>query len=59
MKLNLVNFGCYDKYTIEFNDASMNLISAPSGAGKTSLLRAIVFAIYGKGTKVVKDGYTH
>lgn len=46
MKLILQNFRSYDFFEIEFGDISE--ITGRTGGGKTSLLEAIVFAIYGR-----------
>lgn len=39
-----------------FPDEGMVLIAAPSGSGKTSILKAILFALFGNGTKIVQHG---
>lgn len=56
MKLKLVNFLCYTDSTFEFGDNGLTLINGPSGVGKTSLMRAIFFALFGDGTKVQSYG---
>lgn len=58
MKINLVNFGCWKNKSFEFKPNGLNLLSGPSGQGKTTIIRAIVFALYGIGTKVISDGCT-
>ncbi|CCV02185.1 DNA double-strand break repair rad50 ATPase-like [Invertebrate iridovirus 25] len=50
MKLTLKNFRCYTSQTFEFEDDNITLISGASGRGKTSLLLAIQFALYGSST---------
>lgn len=56
MKLSLTNFGCYDKAEFNFLDCGTVLLSAPSGKGKSTIIRAIVFALYGTGQKLVQYG---
>ena len=47
MKLTLKNFRCYTNQTFEFDDDEITLISGPSGRGKTTILIAIQFALFG------------
>lgn len=56
MKLSVENFCCYTKREFEFPTVGTVLLTAPSGSGKTSLIRAIIFALYGTGTRVIKFG---
>lgn len=58
MKLRLVNFRCYKDKTFDFGENGLNLISSPSGAGKSSILIGIYFALYGTGQKVTNHGQT-
>ena len=56
MKIQLTNFCCWESQSFEFPDEGNMLISAPSGSGKTSIIRGIQFALFGTGTKVVQFG---
>lgn len=56
MKLILKNFCCYENRTFDFPDVGNVLISAPSGAGKSSIARAIEFVLFGTGQKIVTFG---
>ena len=56
MKLILKNFRCFLDKTIEIPDKGLILLSGQSGSGKSSILKAINFALYGKETKVVTVG---
>jgi DNA repair exonuclease SbcCD ATPase subunit len=47
MKLTLTNFRCYTKQTFEFDEKTTTLITGPSGHGKTTILLAIQFVLYG------------
>lgn len=56
MKLTLKNFCCWEDKTFDFPDTGNILLSAPSGSGKTSIIRAIMFALFGTGNKIVTHG---
>lgn len=61
IKLTMQSFGSYGKETtIDFTQASQNLflISGDTGAGKTTIFDAIVFALYGEASSIhnKKDG---
>lgn len=54
MKLSLINFRCHKNLKLKLPDTGLVLLSGPSGVGKSTVLNAIVFALYGK----VKKPYT-
>lgn len=54
----LKNFRCWENNTFEFPDDGLTLLSGRSGVGKSSILQAIHFCLFGKGTKVVRIGTT-
>ena len=61
IKLEMQSFGSYgEKTTIDFTQTSQNLflISGDTGAGKTTIFDAIVFALYGEASSInnKKDG---
>jgi DNA repair exonuclease SbcCD ATPase subunit len=56
MKVELTNFKCHDFKEIEFNENNVILISGKSGVGKTSIIEAIVFVLFGSGRKITKYG---
>ena len=56
MKIRLINFRCYEDSTFDFGDDGLVLISACSGAGKSSILMGIHFALYGVGFKLPMSG---
>lgn len=56
MRLSLTNFGIWKSKTFEFPDTGLTLISGQSGKGKTTILRAINYALTGEGTKLPTIG---
>lgn len=58
MKLILKNFRCYTEREFDFGEHGLVLLSGPSGSGKTTIIMAINFALYGKGTKLTTYGKT-
>lgn len=56
MKLVLKNFRCYDDAEFDLGDAGVTLISGSSGKGKTTLMMAIEFALFGTGVKLQTYG---
>ena len=55
MRLELENFLCYRDRIINFGDKGQSLLEGRSGTGKTSILKAILFAITGEGKKLVNN----
>ena len=56
MKLRLNNFRCYEKAEFDFGENGLTLISGSSGKGKSTLMLAIEFALFGTGTKLQTHG---
>jgi len=50
------NFGCYISETFEFPDNGLTLISAPSGKGKSTIIKAILFVLFNIGKKLYTFG---
>jgi len=47
VKLSLTNFGCYRKKEITIPSSGMVLIDGMEGKGKTTLLKALIYVLYG------------
>lgn len=58
MKIKLKNFRCYIEKEFDFGDTGLVLLSGASGSGKTTILSAIMFALFDTGTKLVTIGKT-
>ena len=56
MQVEIQNFRCWKKHTVEFNEKGIILINGISGSGKSSILNSIYFAITGNGSKIVSYG---
>lgn len=56
MRIRLINFLCYTDSTFDFGEQGLALLSGPSGAGKTSILKGIFFALFGEGKKLPSYG---
>ena len=56
MQLYLENFCCYTKKHFTLPAQGSVLLTAPSGVGKTTIVKGIIFALYGTGQKIVKFG---
>jgi DNA repair exonuclease SbcCD ATPase subunit len=56
MRLKLKNFRCYTEQDFDFGDNGLLLLSGASGKGKSSVLLAINFVLYGTGTKLITYG---
>ncbi len=54
----MINFRCHENSTFEIPDAGMTLLSGGNGAGKSTVLLAIIYALYGQYPQKVKK-YTH
>lgn len=52
VKLILKNFRCWHNHTFSFPDSGFVLLKAPSGFGKTTILNAIQYVLYGDLQKV-------
>ena len=58
MEVSIKNFRCWKDKKISLSNDGITLISGISGAGKSSLLEAIHFAISGEGRNIVSEGKT-
>lgn len=58
MKLELENFRCHRKAVFELPNDGLVQLAGKSGAGKTTILSAILYALFGKVTKPTSHGKT-
>ena len=58
MRIKFTDFRCYNNQTFDFSDNELILISAESGAGKSTILLGIQFCLYGTGSKLQNYGKT-
>lgn len=58
MRIVLKNFRCHENKTFDFGEEGLVLISGRSGAGKTTIMVAINFALFGTGTNLYSWGKT-
>lgn len=56
MKIYLKNFKCWTSKTIVMENSGIQLISGESGKGKSSILDAIYFCLYGNLQKIITHG---
>jgi DNA repair exonuclease SbcCD ATPase subunit len=56
MKLELTNFRCHTSRTFHLEDNSITLLNGDSGKGKTSIFKAINFALFGKEQRTATFG---
>ena len=56
MLLELTNFRIWKKQSFEIPDSGLIFLSGSSGSGKSSILNAIYFVLYGAGTKITSWG---
>ena len=56
MLLEINNFRCWKKKSFTFPDQGLVLLNGASGSGKSSILNAIYFVLYGIGTKIITTG---
>lgn len=53
MELHLEHFCCWKKLDLKFNAHEITLITGKSGSGKTSIMRAILWVLFGREMRVV------
>lgn len=56
MKIHLKNFKCWNKKTVELDQNGIQLLTGESGKGKSSIMDAIYFCLYGELQKIITHG---
>ena len=56
MLITLNNFKCWKQLEYDLGNQGITLLSGKSGVGKTSIIEAIIFALFGTGRKITKIG---
>ena len=56
MRLILKNFRCHENAEYNIDDSGAVLLAGSSGAGKSTILKAIIFALYGRVRKPTTFG---
>ena len=63
-KIELKNYRCYSDYSRDFTD-KLNILAGPNGIGKTTIVEAIAYALFGnkatrgKANDWIRTGYKH
>ncbi|BBM85860.1 SbcC/MukB-like Walker B domain-containing protein [Candidatus Uabimicrobium amorphum] len=56
LKLSIQGFTCYrEPVVVDFSSLELFAITGPTGSGKSSIIDAIIFALYGKVPRVTND----
>jgi DNA repair exonuclease SbcCD ATPase subunit len=58
MHLVLKNFGCHRDATFDIPPKGITLLQGKTGSGKSTVLKAILFALYGEGKRPCSHGET-
>ena len=56
MYIKLTHFRCYENAEFDFGEQGLVLLSGSSGKGKSTILMAIDFVLFGNGTKIITHG---
>ena len=56
MRIHLKNFRCYEDKVFDFGENGLTLLSGSSGAGKSTIMIAIHFVLFGVGNKLQTHG---